>query len=139
MDTPVAQSRTNVVRSMVRAETLYNTVIFLTIEALGWCGDSDAHCLPANACNAGFGQCTGTVTTTSTPPVSTPLPTNVSQDGRCGVGGGGTVCSTGQCCSESGWCGLTSDYCISPGCQLDFGLCDAEYVSSDPSSIRKES
>lgn len=32
MDTPAAQPRTNVVRSMVRAETLHGVVFFLTIE-----------------------------------------------------------------------------------------------------------
>lgn len=114
---------------------------FFSNKAIGWCGDTDGYCLVTNGCNAGFGVCTGAQVTTTTPPpatttpatttsTATPLPTIAPIDGSCGVGGGGAICSAGQCCSPSGWCGSTSDYCTSPGCQLDFGTCDAEYVSS---------
>lgn len=125
-------------------------MFFLTIEALGWCGDSDGHCLPANGCNTNFGVCTGAVITPPTTPPATPPattstpvatpPTLAPKDGRCGVEYGNAICSAGQCCSTSGWCGSTSDYCTSPGCRLDFGTCDAEYVlSAVPLSTRKES
>ncbi|KAK8127960.1 hypothetical protein PG984_009068 [Apiospora sp. TS-2023a] len=40
-------------------------------------------------------------------------------DGTCGKKNGNTVCGdwpTGNCCSSSGWCGATAEYCSS-GCQ----------------------
>ncbi|OXV05512.1 hypothetical protein Egran_06720, partial [Elaphomyces granulatus] len=42
---------------------------------------------------------------------------------RCGPGEG--QCDHGLCCSPSGYCGNTKHYCISPGCQIDYGNCDA--------------
>ncbi|KAF1999709.1 carbohydrate esterase family 4 protein [Amniculicola lignicola CBS 123094] len=58
---------------------------------------------------------------------------------RCGVNFGGTSCPAGYCCSESGWCGTTSDYCKSPACQLDYSnsLCDTHRApsGSDTSTI----
>lgn len=149
MHTPVVRPSTNVVRNMVHAKTSQNTVFFLTIGNLGWCGDTDGHCLPANGCQAGFGQCATVATTTAPPPVTTttttpPVTTTITlpppiAGGSCGTQGGGGICITGQCCSESGWCGTTPDYCISPGCQIGFGTCDAEYVLSGvPSSARRE-
>jgi len=42
--------------------------------------------------------------------------------GRCGPGFG--TCSGVQCCSSSGHCGLTSQFCeLSSGCQRAFGTC----------------
>lgn len=37
-------------------------------------------------------------------------------------------CPEGECCSESGYCGSTTDFCKSPACQIEFsnGNCDAE-------------
>lgn len=35
---------------------------------------------------------------------------------ECGSQAGGAVCPDGQCCSQYGWCGSTSDYC-GTGCQ----------------------
>lgn len=40
---------------------------------------------------------------------------NVSKDGRCGIGYNNTICPGKQCCSTSGWCGgeqgVPSDWC----------------------------
>lgn len=40
-------------------------------------------------------------------------------EGRCGGVYGS--CAAGECCSEAGWCGTTSDDCYSPGCQFKYG------------------
>ncbi|PHU02318.1 Chitin-binding lectin 1 [Capsicum chinense] len=37
--------------------------------------------------------------------------------GRCGRQAGGTKCPTGACCSISGWCGTTPEYCTPRLCQ----------------------
>ncbi len=48
----------------------------------------------------------------------------VSQDGTCGVEVMRTCHGSdyGQCCSEHGWCGSTSEHC-EVGCQVSYGLC----------------
>lgn len=45
-------------------------------------------------------------------------------DGTCGPQAGFTCqgSSSGNCCSQWGWCGSTSDYCAA-GCQSGFGTC----------------
>lgn len=40
-------------------------------------------------------------------------------DKRCGAQYGS--CAAGECCSGSGWCGTTADYCYSPGCDWKYG------------------
>lgn len=48
----------------------------------------------------------------------------------CGQGIGS--CPSGQCCSESGWCGTGNDYCAGSQCQLDYSdSCDTLYVFRD--------
>ncbi|EXK77175.1 hypothetical protein FOQG_18110 [Fusarium oxysporum f. sp. raphani 54005] len=51
-------------------------------------------------------------------------PASLQKRATCGQGVGS--CSNGQCCSESGNCGTTPAYCISPQCQMAFsaGNCD---------------
>ncbi|RPA82141.1 glycoside hydrolase/deacetylase [Ascobolus immersus RN42] len=46
----------------------------------------------------------------------------VSPDGTCGPANGYT-CETGECCSQYGWCGVTTDHC-GAGCQSAFGKCN---------------
>ncbi|PYH42397.1 uncharacterized protein BP01DRAFT_303398 [Aspergillus saccharolyticus JOP 1030-1] len=51
-----------------------------------------------------------------------------------GLGGNGTTClgsSFGDCCSISGYCGSTSDYCTAGICDATHGLC----VSGNPVSL----
>ncbi|KAH8666448.1 hypothetical protein BX600DRAFT_461797 [Xylariales sp. PMI_506] len=52
---------------------------------------------------------------------TTPPSGNPSPDETCG-GSNGYTCINSQCCSQWGWCGLTSDYC-GAGCQPAFGVC----------------
>lgn len=54
----------------------------------------------------------------------------VSNTGSCGTNNGG-ACTGGLCCSGAGWCGNTTDYCLtSNGCQTAFGLCNADAPAS---------
>ncbi|XP_073011452.1 endochitinase-like [Typha latifolia] len=39
---------------------------------------------------------------------------------QCGSQAGGALCPNGQCCSQYGWCGTTTDYC-GTGCQSQCG------------------
>ncbi|KAH8595067.1 hypothetical protein B0O99DRAFT_623107 [Bisporella sp. PMI_857] len=57
---------------------------------------------------------------TTTPPTNPPTGP-VSPDSTCG-GANGYVCPSGQCCSQWGWCGVTSEYC-GAGCNPTFGIC----------------
>ncbi|KAH6584424.1 hypothetical protein BASA60_000978 [Batrachochytrium salamandrivorans] len=58
-------------------------------------------------------------------------PLKVSKDARCGKGTE-FGCNPGNCCSDHGFCGATSDYC-GAGCQADIGLCDPPLLVSQPS------
>ncbi|ORX42852.1 hypothetical protein BCR36DRAFT_305647, partial [Piromyces finnis] len=72
----------------------------------GWCGQSNSHCLISNGCQSEFGKCIG----------------DISTNGQCGPQNGYTVCPSGRCCSEHGWCGTESIHC-GTGCQSEFGQC----------------
>ena len=50
------------------------------------------------------------------------------QNSACGDDSGS--CPLGQCCSESGHCGTSSEYCAGPQCQIEYsnGACDARSV-----------
>ncbi|KAI5460213.1 hypothetical protein BGZ63DRAFT_389732 [Mariannaea sp. PMI_226] len=51
----------------------------------------------------------------------------------CGEGYGS--CDPGLCCSESGWCGSTEDYCDGSSCQLDYSDgCDTFHKPSGTST-----
>jgi len=52
-----------------------------------------------------------------------PPPTNLttSTDGSCGFDAA-KKCTTGNCCSQYGFCGSTDVFCSS-GCQSDYGIC----------------
>lgn len=93
----------------------------------GYCGSTTDYC--GTGCNPLGGSCTssGTPTTTTSAPASTSTSTlTVSDDATCG----GTTKKTcqgstfGNCCSQYGYCGSTTDYCsASNGCQSGFGTC----------------
>ncbi|KAM7207843.1 hypothetical protein V8F20_001885, partial [Naviculisporaceae sp. PSN 640] len=75
-----------------------------------------------------------TSTSTSTRPTpSSALPLEVSKDGSCGNGFTCQGSEFGDCCSEHGWCGGTSDHC-GPKCQAQFGLCASSGTGSSSSS-----
>ncbi|KAF5024579.1 hypothetical protein F66182_3342 [Fusarium sp. NRRL 66182] len=84
------------------------------------CGKTDAHCLTSSACQPKFGTCTGAE--------------NVSTDGSCGANGKTCLGSKyGDCCSSSGFCGGTDDFC-GANCQAKFGKCGtASNISTDGS------
>ncbi|KAK9685467.1 hypothetical protein K7432_015493 [Basidiobolus ranarum] len=83
----------------------------------GWCGYSSDHC--TGGCQEQFGTCnTGSTTTTTNTPTSTPLK---QLNEQCGSNDG--TCAPGLCCSEWGWCGYSSDHCTG-GCQKLFGTCN---------------
>ncbi|KAF2645096.1 glycoside hydrolase/deacetylase [Massarina eburnea CBS 473.64] len=93
----------------------------------GWCGSTTDYC--GTDCQTGFGTC-GTTGTTTTAVSTTATPTSsakpVSSDGTC-AGTAGQTCqgsSFGNCCSQYGWCGSTTDHCTaSSGCNAAFGTC----------------
>ncbi|KAF2431388.1 chitin deacetylase, partial [Tothia fuscella] len=59
---------------------------------------------------------------------------NSGADHRCGPSAGN--CAADECCSESGYCGKSGDYCHSPECQLDFGpACDGNRGPSTSSTL----
>ena len=45
----------------------------------------------------------------SAPPPAPPPDPNVSQNGKCGYQNNGKKCPPGQCCSNYGWCGGSSN------------------------------
>lgn len=47
---------------------------------------------------------------------------------RCGKDFENAVCDGSECCSETGFCGVGSGFCTAPGCQEEFGICDAETI-----------
>ncbi|KAK4675335.1 hypothetical protein QC764_0076980 [Podospora pseudoanserina] len=75
----------------------------------GWCGGASDHC--GAGCQSGFGTCTGGSG-------------SISTDGECGTRNGKTCTGSGfgNCCSQNGFCGSTTDHC-SAGCQSGFGTC----------------
>ena len=56
---------------------------------------------------------------------------SVSQDGQCGAESRLTCIGSdyGECCSEHGWCGNSSEHC-GPGCQLSYGFCSSFWGNS---------
>lgn len=86
----------------------------------GWCGTTTDYC--GTGCQSAFGTCAG-----GTAPPPPPSGGNggtsggTSPDETCG-GSNGYTCPSGQCCSQWGWCGTTTDYC-GAGCQSAFGTC----------------
>ncbi|KAL7274592.1 hypothetical protein RUND412_002491 [Rhizina undulata] len=99
----------------------------------GWCGDTDDYCLTSMNCQAAFGICTTAANTTTSDDTSS-TSTAAPISGRCGTQGNGEICPTGQCCSDSGYCGTTEDYCQSPLCQVGFGTCDADITPAGEST-----
>ncbi|OUM59848.1 carbohydrate esterase family 4 protein [Piromyces sp. E2] len=50
-----------------------------------------------------------------------------SSIGRCG---NGVSCPAGYCCSQYGYCGTTNEFC-GVGCQVQFGTCKSNSISTD--------
>lgn len=88
----------------------------------GYCGNSTDYC--GDGCQSAFGTCTPG----SEPPAS---------GGTCGPNFGGAVCTDNQCCSMSGYCGTSSDFCADPGSCMpgDYGRCDSDTTPAGESTI----
>ncbi|KAI6367535.1 hypothetical protein MCOR25_004899 [Pyricularia grisea] len=106
----------------------------------GYCGSLSGYC--GTGCQAGFGSCDSSSPSSSAvnPPASSsatpsasssPASGKISKDGTCGGAGGMTCAGSafGNCCSSSGWCGSTADYC-GTGCNSAFGTCTNTPASS---------
>ncbi|KAK1959974.1 polysaccharide deacetylase [Colletotrichum sublineola] len=112
----------------------------------GWCGSTSDYC--GTGCQAGYGNCTVSSATVSSAAAavaasgtSAAVPVILtSLNGNCGPNYGNTSCTGsafGNCCSQNGWCGSTSDYC-GTGCQAGYGNCtvsSASSVSGSPISL----
>ncbi|KAK4182532.1 hypothetical protein QBC35DRAFT_546938 [Podospora australis] len=86
-------------------------------------------------CIEGVADSAPQASTTSTARPAQPSQQFISTDGTCG---NGVTCSGsryGNCCSQFGFCGSNSDYCLSDGCQPAFGLCGAGAMVSSSHSI----
>ncbi|KAL3427788.1 chitin deacetylase [Phlyctema vagabunda] len=90
----------------------------------GWCGSTNDYCsATTGGCQSKFGKCNAAVTSSAPAPGSTIAP-GTGKNGRCGAGFG--TCASNECCSLSGYCGKTADYCNAPDCQFTYGpACDA--------------
>ena len=110
----------------------------------GYCGSTTNHC--GTGCQSVFGTCGGSSNVPassaagSAAPTTTPSNLVTSPDATCG-GTSGYTCigaAEGECCSQYGYCGTTTDQC-GTGCNTLFGNCsdssvDSSSVGSVPSS-----
>ncbi|KAH6684069.1 hypothetical protein B0J14DRAFT_3322 [Halenospora varia] len=87
----------------------------------GFCGNSTDYC--SDGCQSAFGICNAG----SEPPAA---------GGTCGPNFSGAVCSDNQCCSMSGYCGTSSDYCADPGSCMTggYGRCDSDTTPAGPTT-----
>jgi hypothetical protein len=85
----------------------------------GFCGSTSDYC--GADCQDAYGTCTSANSTL------------ISSNGDCGATDfEGQIClgsTFGNCCSEKGFCGTTSDYC-GTGCQAEYGNCGTNDASS---------
>ncbi|KAI1807368.1 carbohydrate-binding module family 18 [Daldinia bambusicola] len=80
----------------------------------GYCGNSTDYC--GVGCQSAFGTCSPGGGGNG----------GSSGDGRCGPDFDDQVCGATECCSASGYCGTTPDYCNAPDCLFEYGpACDA--------------
>ncbi|KAF2133236.1 carbohydrate esterase family 4 protein [Dothidotthia symphoricarpi CBS 119687] len=114
----------------IHYQTAYNLTDFMlsTLTTLGYTSVTVGECLgdpEANWYRSGTGSAVSTTaagSTSTSAPASTA--TAISTDGLCG-GTSGKTCkgsTFGNCCSQYGYCGSTTDHC-STGCQSTFGTC----------------
>ncbi|EPE34144.1 Glycoside hydrolase/deacetylase [Glarea lozoyensis ATCC 20868] len=86
----------------------------------GYCGNTTDYC--DTGCQSDFGSCT----------TGADAPENSE---TCGPNFGNAVCNNNQCCSISGYCGTTEEYCQDPGyCLPGFGRCDSDLTPAGPST-----
>ncbi|KAA8572830.1 hypothetical protein MFRU_003g00660 [Monilinia fructicola] len=93
----------------------------LCCSGAGYCGNTTDYC--DVGCQSKFGTCTASAIEPTT-------------GGTCGPNFGGATCGGNQCCSVSGYCGNTQEYCADPGsCLLGYGRCDSDATPAGPSTL----
>ena len=105
----------------------------------GWCGSTSAYC--GAGCQSEFGTCgTSNSSSSGSSSSSSSSSLQVSTDKTCGPTTSNTCQGStyGNCCSQYGYCGNTSDYC-GAGCQAGFGTCEESSPGSSPSSAASSS
>lgn len=100
----------------------------------GWCGSTSDYC--GDGCQTSYGECGAAGESSSVAPTTTTTssasPTGsltVSTDGTCANGNTCLGSIFGNCCSQAGWCGSTSDYC-GDGCQAFYGDCGSSSTTT---------
>lgn len=91
----------------------------------GFCGRDSDYCGPG--CQYEFGECSGGIG----------IGIIISIGGRCNAENGNQTCTGslfGDCCSTSGYCGRSSDYCAPANCDPTYGECDEEEGDVAPTS-----
>ncbi|GFR40018.1 hypothetical protein Agub_g553 [Astrephomene gubernaculifera] len=67
-------------------------------------------------------------------PAHSACTTTASPGGACGPSNGNKCCPSGQCCSQYGYCGITTAHC-GTGCQAAFGTCTGTKASPPPPKV----
>lgn len=123
---PASDSRLAIGHDIHELTALNLTVTMIeTLQARGFKGVTMGECMNDPKANWYRDSTPGTGTPTSTA-TSGPAPTGaVSTDGSCGSAGKNQIClgsTFGNCCSQYGWCGSSTDHC-GTGCNTLFGNC----------------
>ncbi|KAJ4380479.1 hypothetical protein N0V86_003834 [Didymella sp. IMI 355093] len=134
---PSSQSKLAIAHDIHELTALNLTVTMIeTLQARGFKGVTMGECMnepEANWYRDSAPATPGSSTTrASAGPTSTPTGT-VSTDGTCGTQGKNQICigsEFGNCCSQYGYCGKSTDHC-GTGCNTLFGNCG---TNANPSS-----
>ncbi|KAF3005661.1 hypothetical protein E8E13_004122 [Curvularia kusanoi] len=124
---PASDSKLSIAHDIHELTALNLTVTMIeTLQARGFKGVTMGECMNDPAANW-YRDSTAAPpasTTATTAPTATPTGV-VSTDGSCGTQGKNQIClgsSFGNCCSQYGWCGTSTDHC-GTSCQTLFGNC----------------
>jgi len=94
----------------------------------GFCGSGQAYCGASSVTS-------GSPSNTATKSTNTGSASKVSTDGTCGNGVTCQGSTFGNCCSQYGYCGSSTDHCDT-GCQSAFGTCTSTAASSKASTTQ---
>ncbi|KAH8732274.1 hypothetical protein GQ44DRAFT_602887 [Phaeosphaeriaceae sp. PMI808] len=120
----------------IHEQTANNLTEFMlqTVASLGYKAVTVGECLgdpKANWYRSAGGASSSTASSSAPSPSSSK---QVSPDGSCGSTGYTCLGALdGNCCSQYGWCGSTTNYC-GTGCQSGFGNCGSNGGVSSPAS-----
>ncbi|KAF1974968.1 glycoside hydrolase/deacetylase [Bimuria novae-zelandiae CBS 107.79] len=128
----------------IHEQTAHNLTEYMPkiIQDKGYRGVTVGKCLGDPVKNW-YRDTSGTIVTSGSPvltatssAVPTATPTAVSTDGTCGRNTG-FMCNGsefGNCCSQAGWCGTSTDHC-GTSCQSVFGTCGSSLSVSSVSNV----